>query len=191
MTSEITPTRRTRSDSGAVLVLALVFLLAMGLIAVATAGLAVGAGVNTSNARALSVSQATVESEASLAIATARNKYQFCPGSCYGGLTAAKAYSCTPNSAGYSNLQVFCEGTGGNGSFRTVDFYVCSAYISGGTCVASSPASFALHAEVTFQDLPVGEALSDNQCNSSNTNTDATCGLTATINFWDVRLADI
>lgn len=176
-------------ESGAVLILAMVFLLAIGLVGVATAGLAVGAGSNTSNVRAQQLTQGNVESEASIAMANARTAYNFCSGgSCYGGPSSPKI--CTPASAGISGLEVICEGSGGSGNgqaTRTVDFFVCKSGLSSAACTSTTSPAFAVWAEVTYTDVPSGEATTNNQCTALLSQS---CGITATINSWDYRLAD-
>jgi hypothetical protein len=177
-------------------VLALVFLLAIGLVGMATAGLAVGAGTNTANARAQQTSQANLESEVSLAIENARSTYDFqgCTGdSCYAPAGSfSSPVDCTPPSAagGLANLRVVCLGSGGSHyglPIRTIDFYVCGSSVSVSSCASTNPAAYALYGEVTYLDVPKGEAQTDNQCSSAVTET---CGITATIGTWDVRLAD-
>lgn len=178
------------NERGAVLILALVFLLAIALVTVATAALAVNSNANTSNARQQQLSQANVESEVSLAIQTTRVTYNYggCASNCYATPPAFPALSsqtnCTPGSGAVGGLSVWCVGSGGsNYGFRTVDFYVCKSGVS--PCAGST--KVALFAEVVYQDVPAGEAQTNDECSSLST---ATCGITMSITSWDARLAD-
>lgn len=185
------PAATAHSEHGASLILAMVFLLAVGLVIIATSSFAVNASVNAVNTRGEQTTLANVESEASAAIQAVRGSYSSlaCVSVCSTPYAGSGTDSrCTPSPNVVSSLGVYCVGFGssfnGTGT-RTVDFYVC---VSGLDCAAAAnSASVALFAEVAYEDLPPGEVSTANQCTATSS---VTCGITLSINSWDVRLAD-
>lgn len=183
------PNPDRRDERGAVLIIAMAFLLSVGLVAIATADMAANAGANTVNTRAQVTAQVNIESTVSAAVSATRTTYDYagCSSGCYASPPSftSSASDCTPTQAANS-LQVWCEGSGGyeNGSaIRTVDFYVCAT----GACSATSTSSAYMFVEAGYRDVPEGEAQSNDLCTATAT---TTCGITMTINAWDVRAAD-
>ena len=194
-----------KRDSGSTLILALVFLLATGLLTLALATFAVEANTNTTNVRAVGTVNLNAESVATATVEAIRTSYSF-PGHASTtyytpGATNPSAVSCTPTEA-TTSFVVGCIGYASPGSIQTriVDLYVCATanvgtgdagaqacYQTNTALANSSSSKIALFAEVTYDDLPPNQPAAAASCSSTNS---STCGMTMTIDHWDVRAAD-
>jgi Tfp pilus assembly protein PilX len=179
-----------RNDQGAALILAIVFLVAMSILVVVLGNLATEASTTISNVRDQTTIEDNAESAATSAIQQERRSYTpalyagsptpCLPPGALGGALTVSPYK--------SSLTVWCTGSQSVlASTRTVDFYVCGpSSVSESQCTSPGSKSELLFASVTYDDSPGGE-LPLSFCGPL---TNATCGVTMTINEWDVRTAD-
>ncbi len=181
-----------RGDQGAALILAIVFLVAMSILTVVLGNLATEAATTTTNARDQTTVESNAESAATVAIQEVRRSYGQAS---YGGPSDPK--NCLPPGAltgplsqtpYHTSLTVWCTGSQSLlTSTRTVHFYVCGpSSVSFAHCRSHTGNSQLLFASVTYVDSPGGD-LPLSLCDPLS---DATCGVTMTINEWDVRTAD-
>ena len=185
------------------LVLAMVLLLAVGIVGVSLATFATqaettsealtgpeqtsaaGAPLATApmSERAL---RANAASAATVTIQAVRSVYT-ATGLTYTGSVGATA--CSPSWVSTDYLfNVWCRASAypGAAATRVVQFYVCSTATTGATCTASGSSALALYAQVSYDDVPTSQPTSS-ACSSLST---STCGLSMTVDRWDVRLAD-
>jgi Tfp pilus assembly protein PilX len=184
-----------RTDQGAALILAIVFLLAMSILVVVLGNLATEASTTTVNVRDQTTVEADAESAGTFAIQQVRRSYSLAP---YGSPPGqfASPTNCLPATAlsgpltqtpYQTSLTVFCAGSQ-LGSTRTVNFYVCGpSSASASQCTQPNSKNELLYASVTYVDAPSGDLPLSASCGSTSS---ATCGVTMTINEWDVRTAD-
>jgi Tfp pilus assembly protein PilX len=184
--------RGERGDQGAALILAIVFLVAMSILAVVLGNLATEASTTISNVRDQTTVENNAESAASFAIQQERRSYT---PAVYA--RPANPQDCLPTQAlsgplthspYQSSLTVWCVGSqSAPTSTRTVDFYVCGpSSVSESQCTSPGSKNELLFASVTYDDSPGGE-LPLSFCGPL---TNATCGVTMTVNEWDVHTAD-
>ena len=183
------------SEQGAALILAIVFLLAMSILVVVLGNLATEASTTTTNVRDQTTIEANAESAATFAIQQARRSYSQAPYGSPPGQFATPA-NCLPANAlsgaltqipYQTSLTVFCAGSR-LGSTRTVNFYVCGPNsVSLSQCTQANSSHELLFASVTYVDAPSGDLPLSASCGPSSS---ATCGVTMSINEWDVRTAD-
>jgi hypothetical protein len=188
-------TRRKRLDApeqGAALILAIVFLLAMGILVVVLGNLATEASTTTINVRNQTALESNAESVATVAIQQVRRSYQYpvtLGNTQYGSPTSpGPAQACEPAGAlsGFSSsLSVYCSGYI-FGSTRTVNFDVCGASVLPSQCTQGQR-GLLLFASVTYVDSPTTVSPLSASCGPVSS---ATCGVSMTINAWDVRTAD-
>jgi Tfp pilus assembly protein PilX len=190
------PVEDQPSEQGAALVLAIVFLVAMSILVVVLGNLATEASTTTSNVRYQTTIEANAESAATFAIQQVRRSYsQAAPYGSPGNPPSPQ--NCLPSGAlsgplvadtpYHNSLTVFCAGTQ-TGSTRTVNFYVCGpSSVSVSTCISSTSNSELLFASVTYFDSPSSDLPLAASCGATS---NATCGVTMSIDAWDVRTAD-
>jgi type II secretory pathway pseudopilin PulG len=184
------------SEQGAALVLAIVFLVAMSILVVVLGNLATEASTTTSDVRYQTTIEANAESAATFAIQQVRRSYgQAAPYGTPGNPTTPQ--NCLPSGAlsgplvtgtpYHNSLTVYCAGTQA-GSTRTVNFYVCGpSSVSAAQCTSPTGKSELLFASVTYFDSPSGDLPLSASCGPTS---NATCGVTMSVNEWDVRTAD-
>jgi hypothetical protein len=171
-------------------------LLAMSILVVVLGNLATEASTTTINVRDQTTVEADAESAGTFAIQQVRRSYSLAP---YGSTPGqfASPTNCLPANALSGPLQtqtpyqtsltVFCAGSQ-LGSTRTVNFYVCGpSSVSASQCTQPGSSNELLFASVTYVDSPSGDLPLSASCGASSS---ATCGVTMTINEWDVRPAD-
>lgn len=189
--------RIRRTEDGTVLILALVVLLVAGLLGIAIGSFAVGAGANVTNIRSVGALDLNAESTGMVAIESVRTSYAFptqTPATTtYYAANAASptAETCMPSlpSTSFTVSCIGYQGTGDPAVSRIVDFYVCASSLIGGdpTKCSGLNSNVALFAEVTYDDIPPGQSPATEACSTVSS---ATCGMTMTIDKWDVRNAD-
>jgi Tfp pilus assembly protein PilX len=189
------PYRNERSgEQGAALILAIVFLFAMSILVVVLGNLATEASTTTTNVRDQTTIESNAESAATFAIQQVRRSYGLAqygppgqpatPRSCLPAGALSGPLAQTPL---HTSLTVYCGGTQA-GATRTVNFYVCGpSSISVTQCTQGANNSQVLFASVTYVDSPTGDLPLSASCGPSSS---ATCGVTMSINEWDVRSAD-
>jgi Tfp pilus assembly protein PilX len=183
--------RIERSEQGAALVLAIVFLVAMSILVVVLANLATEASTTTSNVRDQTTIEANAESAATFAIQQERRSYSSAlyrspptPQPCLPTYALSGPLTQSPY---HSSFTVWCLGTQ-SGSTRTVEFYVCGpSTVTATQCVSHGSINELLFASVTYVDSPGGDLPFSVSCNAQS---NATCGVSMSINEWDVRTAD-
>ncbi len=188
----MTPTQnnysRARDERGTALVLAVVFVFIVGILIVSLGGVAANAFLTTSNARA----QRTSTADAENAVTIAMQYLRYRP-------VSVTAPSCLPPSAAIPSsdprvstahppVQVYCtvDFYPTQAQTRVVEFYACAWGVQFVNCSAGKPALL-LHAEVAYDDLNA-----QGLANCFNTSPPITfsCGMTMTVNTWDVIGAD-
>jgi hypothetical protein len=175
--SEIGQSRRA-NEQGAVLVMALVFVVAVGLVVLAIANLASASLLNTSNLRAQRATEANAENAAMISAQLVRTSFSLpvgtvttCPGS---GAVSSEVVKC-----------LLTSWSSGATATRAVQIFVCSAS-EAANCNSPTSQPVVLFAVISYGDVPANNpGLYD--CSTSG---QSTCGITMTINQWDVRPAD-
>jgi hypothetical protein len=185
--STVTTRSRRGDDQGTSLILALVFIVVIGVVLVAVGGLAANALLNTNNTRAQRT--ATEDAENAVTIAMQYLRYHYVPPTTNTCLPAGvQIPSSDPRVSSVTPVQVYC--TQNVSSFssttRTVNFYACAPAVSAATCIGQ-PGVRLVFAQVAYNDLnPLGIS----NCNSTSTPTDTSCGLSMSVETWDVTGAD-
>jgi hypothetical protein len=159
--------------------MALIFVLAVGLVVLAIANLASASLLNTSNLRAERTAEANAENAAMISAQLVRTSFSLpvgtvatCPGS---GAVPSEVVSC-----------LLTSWSRGAAATRAVQIFVCSAS-QAANCTSPTSQSVVLLAVITYGDVPANNpGLYD--CSGPGHTT--TCGITMTINQWDVRSAD-
>lgn len=164
-----------RDDRGATLILAMVLLFAIGLSLLAVVNFAGAAATTTINLHDLATTESEASSATTLAIQWSR----------YNNITPSSTPSetaCLPSGVA-EPVVVACTGTSFSAS-RKIQFFTCVSGTSASACAAAtSPSVLLLYSEVTYNDLPPG--IVGALCSAINT-----CGISLTIDNWDVRAAD-
>lgn len=190
-TPETTTRHAHRGEDGTSLILALVFITAIGLLFIAILNFATGALTNTVNLRTQRGLEFGADAAVNASVQWVRNTCPQPPTNtvtypCSAmfpttGNSSPPPTNCLPNNVASMTFNTYtvkvnCLGQAAPGQ-RFIDFYACTT----GTCSATNSV---LHANITFFDSdPSGNV------NCSGTTT-STCGISMTINSWDVVTSD-
>jgi hypothetical protein len=148
---------------------------------VAIAGMSANAVHNTSNVSAERTLEYAADGVLNATVESVRSSYTT---AIYSG-TPVNCTNTSPGTVNGQKIYVTCTGVSGAGDgqaglgSRVVDFYACTST----TCSATNSV---IHAQVTYEDYLANAALPF----SCNPNSNATCGITETIDTWDVLKAD-
>ena len=180
----------SRSDTGAALVLALLFLLVASFTVVALGYYATSAEGNTTILHQERLIETSATSTATITVQQLRTGFNFPgQGDSTSFYTNHVPTTCTPTGA-EAGLAVVCEGWQ-FGATRDVYLQVCNGSatnFSTTNCAAGANGVIPLlTAEVTYIDLPAGQSLTADSCTPT---TSGTCGVTMSIDQWDVRASD-
>ena len=164
---------KKNDESGAALILAIVMLFAIGILLMTISDFAGASAVTTYNLRAERTAEMTAENAITTAVSQVRSNPDLC--------AASPSY--------LSNHTVFCSQVINIGALntRTVDFYACPNATAANPCSVTNTGEI-VHAVVVFGDVPPNNP-SGSVCTPGHPPY-YTCGITASIQSWDVKPAD-